>query len=222
MPKYFSNLKVHDLLVRYHKTNCTCAYDRDLIMKQCVPLIDGIVKRYTMYKLMPNSYESNIDELRHVGWVAIEKVLYKYDVHHARPFSFISAVAYQALLAYAKSDRKDHTYLPKTGSRLGNHNNIGNQDVGAIILDLRAICKGYGEFESCVEAVEEMVNGDDPTPIGWKSKLRELTGLPKKDIETFLTYIRSRVDDIDFTGDMLDKAPRGAMRWGLPVVDNEE
>ena len=219
---YFDNHKVEALLTEYVKSGCTVVKLRDEIMSHAMELLRQIIRTHNFHNIYPGHDAASFGDLFQVGWVQIEKTLYKfnYEPGHTKVFNMWSQIAKTVILAHIKREMRDKKNYGTYKGHLGNRHRPDSYALQRFLAEARAMSKFDKGGLVIVNALEKLYEADEKPYDGLIGKLVELSGLSRQKVTGFIKQVRLR--SLEFTDSPLNQEPQRAPRSGKRDHDNED
>ncbi|MEM3000607.1 MAG: hypothetical protein QXU32_00725 [Nitrososphaerales archaeon] len=204
---YFDNNKVEALLTEYVKGGCTDVKLRNEIMSHAMELLRQIIRTHNFHNIYPGRDAASFGDLFQVGWVQIEKTLYKFDYRpgHTKVFNMWSQIAKTVILAHIKREMRDKknygTYKGHLGSRYRHHSD--GFALQRFLSEAREMSKFDNDGLAIINALEKLYEEDERPYDGLIGKLVKLSGLSRQKVTSFLRQIRLR--SFEFTDSPLNQ-----------------
>lgn len=196
---YFNNKLVEGLVIRYQDSGCIDVELRDEIMSHVPKMAEQIIRRYRLWTLFgeKNWSEESMQNLVHIAWVRVEKILYKFDRNaKTKLFSQWTSVIILTLRAAAKTWNRDNHYKAALGERImqdavtTSTPNLLWDKFCEELLDVRPSPSFRKTHPIIVEAILGLTDEERQCQFIQRTLINK-TGLPRNQIKSWMTWLQS-------------------------------
>jgi hypothetical protein len=211
---YFKNSVVEALMTRYVKGGCTDVKLRDQIMSHAMELLRQIIRTHNFHNIYPGHDPASFGDLFQVGWLQLEKTLYKFDYQpgHTKVFNMWSQIAKTVILAHIKREMRDKKNYGTYKGHLINRYRPQSAAFERFLDEARAMSKYDEDGLVIIKAVEKLYEEDEKPYDGLIGKLVKMSGLSRQKITGFLKQVRLR--SFEFTDSPLNQEGNHLLKSG--------